>query len=209
MADVVASFAAAARRAREAGFEVAEVNAAHGYLLQSFLSPISNRRDDEFGGSLVNRARFVLEVVDAVRAVWPQERPVFLRISTTDWITEDPSDSREGWTVEDSIQLARWAREHGVDLLDLSSGGVEPVPIPSTRDYQTALAARIRAEASVTVAAVGRITEASWADELVRTSQADAVFIGRALLRDASWPNNAAAELGVRPRFVEQYDYVL
>lgn len=209
MTSLVASFAAAARRALDAGFEVVEVNAAHGYLLQSFLSPISNRRDDEFGGSLVNRARLVLEVVDAVRAVWPQELPLFLRISTTDWITENPSDGREGWTVEDSVHLARWVSERGVDLLDLSSGGVEPAPIPSTRDYQTALAARIRAEASVTVAAVGRIAEASWADELVRTNQADAVFIGRALLRDASWPNNAAAELGAMPRFVEQYDYVL
>ncbi|WP_193045927.1 NADH:flavin oxidoreductase/NADH oxidase [Mycolicibacterium baixiangningiae] len=209
MANLVASFASAARRALEAGFEVVEVNAAHGYLLQSFLSPISNRRTDEFGGSLVNRARFVLEVLDAVRAIWPQHMPVFLRISTTDWIAEDPADSREGWTVADSIQLALWAREHGVDLLDGSSGGVEPKPIPSARDYQTALAARIRSEASVAIAAVGRITEATWADELVRTGQADAVFIGRALLRDASWPNNAAAQLGVPPRFVEQYAYAL
>ncbi|GIE77343.1 NADH:flavin oxidoreductase [Actinoplanes philippinensis] len=209
IAGVVASFAAAARRALRAGFQVAEIHAAHGYLLSSFLSPASNHRDDEYGGSLANRARIVLEVIDAVRAVWPDELPVFLRISTTDWITEDTRHDRRGWTVEDSVELARLAGEHGVDLIDASSGGVEPAPVPDRRDYQTALAARVRDEAKVTVGAVGRITEPGWAEELLTTGQADAVFLGRALLRDPSWPNHAAVALGATPRFLEQYGYAV
>jgi 2,4-dienoyl-CoA reductase-like NADH-dependent reductase (Old Yellow Enzyme family) len=209
IADLVESFAAATHRALEAGFEVVEIHAAHGYLLHSFLSPLSNQRGDEYGGTLENRARLVLDVVDTVRAIWPANLPVFLRISTTDWITEDPSDGRRGWTVEDSIQLARWACGRGVDLIDGSSAGIEPAAIPHTRDYQTALTARVRSEAQVTVGAVGRITDPRWAEELVATGQTDAVFLGRALLRDASWPNNAAAILGAPPRFVEQYGYAL
>lgn len=209
IADIVASFAASARRALTAGFEVVEVHAAHGYLLHSFLSPASNQRQDQYGGTLENRARIVLEVVDAVRAVWPEDKPVFLRVSTTDWITEDDSHERQGWTVADTAQLARWAGEHGVDLVDGSSGGLEPAPIPRTRDYQTSLIAQVRAESGVPVAAVGRIDDPAWAEELVSTGQADAVFIGRALLRDASWPNNAATTLGANPRFVVEYDYAL
>lgn len=207
--DVVDAFAQAARRALDAGYEVVEIHAAHGYLLHSFLSPISNQRTDEYGGSLENRSRIVLAIVDAVRKVWPADRPVFLRVSTTDWINENPSDERDAWGVDDTVQLSGWAFEHGVDLVDCSSGGTEPTPIPQSRDYQTINAARVRTEALVPVAAVGRIDDPVWADELVGSGQADAVFIGRALLRDASWVNNAALTLGVQPRFIEQYDYTL
>lgn len=209
IAEVVASFARSARLAREAGFDVVEVHAAHGYLLHSFLSPVSNTRDDHYGGSLENRARLVLEVIDAVRKEWPQDNPVFLRVSTTDWITESAQDDREAWTLEDTIQLAQWARERGIDLLDASSGGLVPVDIPETRDYQVTKAAAVRREVGLPVAAVGRISDPGWADELVRDSVVDAVFIGRALLKDASWANNAAEKLGQKPRFVAQYDYAL
>jgi 2,4-dienoyl-CoA reductase-like NADH-dependent reductase (Old Yellow Enzyme family) len=202
IAELVASFAAAARRALTAGFRVAEIHGAHGYLINSFLSPVSNPRDDEYGGSLENRARLVLEVIDAVRSVWPGDLPVFLRISTTDWL-------ENGWSVDDSIRLAGLAHDHGVDLIDASSGGVEPAPVPADRDYQTALAARLRAGSKVAVGAVGRITEPEWAEELLATGQADATFIGRALLRDPSWANHAAAVLGATPRFLEQYEYAL
>lgn len=207
--ELVQSFADSARRALLAGFQVVEIHAAHGYLLHSFLSPASNRRQDQFGGSLENRARIVLEVIDAVRAIWPEDLPLFLRISTTDWISEDDSNDRQGWTVTDSIQLSRWAGERGVDLIDGSSGGLEPAPIPHTRDYQTALAAQVRSESALPVAAVGRIDDPQWAQELVSSGQADAIFLGRALLRDASWPNNAAVALGASPRFIVQYDYAL
>ena len=206
---VVDAFAQSARRALHAGFEVVEIHAAHGYLLHSFLSPVSNQREDEYGGSLENRCRIVLDIIDAVRQVWPSDRPVFLRVSTTDWINENPDDEREAWGVEDTVQLVGWALQHGIDLVDCSSGGTEPTPIPNSRDYQTANAARVRAEAGVPVAAVGRISDPIWAEELVSGGHADAVFIGRALLRDASWVNNAAIALGAQPRFVEQYDYAL
>ncbi|GLY03929.1 MULTISPECIES: NADH:flavin oxidoreductase/NADH oxidase [Actinoplanes] len=203
IAGVVEAFAQAARRAHDAGFQVAEVHAAHGYLLHEFLSPLSNTRDDQYGGSLANRARLLLEVIDVVRAAWPADRPVLLRVSTTDW-------TEGGWTVEDTIQVTRWAREHGVDLVDASSGGLVPATIPDTRDYQTSIAARLRAEAGdVPVGAVGRITDAAWADELITTGQADVVLLGRALLDDPSWPNRAARELGAQPRFLEQYAYAV
>jgi 2,4-dienoyl-CoA reductase-like NADH-dependent reductase (Old Yellow Enzyme family) len=202
IAELVASFADAARRALAAGFRVAEIHGAHGYLINSFLSPVSNLRDDDYGGGLENRARLVLEVIDAVRSVWPESLPVFLRISTTDWLDH-------GWTLDDSVRLAGLAHDHGVDLIDASSGGVEPARVPADRDYQTALAARLRAESKVAVGAVGRITEPEWAEELLATGQADATFIGRALLRDPSWANHAATTLGATPRFLEQYGYAL
>ncbi|WP_353713555.1 NADH:flavin oxidoreductase/NADH oxidase [Arthrobacter sp. K5] len=209
IADVVSSFAHSARLANQAGFEVVEIHAAHGYLLHSFLSPVSNLRDDEYGGSLENRARLVLAVIDAVRAVWPEGRPVFLRVSTTDWINENPDDDRRAWSVEDTVHLAGWAKERGIDLVDASSGGLEPALIPESRDYQVDKAAQVRARSGVPVAAVGRISDPEWAAELIRDDAADAVFIGRALLRDASWTNNAAAALGAQPRFLHQYDYAL
>ncbi|MGO1976484.1 NADH:flavin oxidoreductase/NADH oxidase [Brachybacterium tyrofermentans] len=209
IAAVVTSFADAARRALEAGFQVAEIHAAHGYLLHSFLSPLANQRTDEYGGDLAGRARLVLEVIDAVREVWPQDQPVFLRISTTDWVEENPEDARESWTYEQSAQLAAWAGEHGVDLVDASSGGSDVVPIPHEEDYQTRYAARLSRDTDVQVAAVGRVKNAARADQLIRDGEADAVFVGREMLRDPSWANHAARELGTTPRFIEQYAYAL
>lgn len=206
---VVAAWANAARRAQEAGYEVVEIHAAHGYLLHSFLSPLSNNRTDNYGGSLENRARIVLEVLDAVRSVWPEDKPMFLRISTTDWVAEDVDDGREAWELEDSIVLSRWAREHGADLIDASSGALVPAKIPHREDYQTRNAALLRAASGTLVAAVGRIADPAVAQELLANGSADAVFIGRALLRDASWANNAASALGARGRFIPQYDYAV
>lgn len=206
---VVQAFADAARRAEVAGFDVVEIHAAHGYLLHSFLSPVANRRTDQYGGSLANRARIVLEVIDAVRAVWPADKPVFLRVSTTDWIEENPDDDRDSWTLDQTIQLSRWAAERGVDLIDASSGGVDVVPIPRDRDYQTSRAEAVRTATGLPVVAVGRIESPQFAEELVSSAKADAVFVGRALLRNPSWANAAALELGVNPRFIEQYAYTL
>lgn len=207
--EVVQQFAGAAVRADQAGFDVVEIHAAHGYLLHNFLSPISNKRTDSYGGSLENRARIVLEVIDAIRAVWPEEKPVFMRISTTDWVEENPQDDRESWTLSQSRQLALWASERGVDLIDASSGGLDIVPIPHDRDYQTAKAADLHASTGVTVAAVGRIDDAQTAHNLVDSGDVNAVFLGRPLLKDPSWANQAALALGAEPRYVRQYDYVL
>ncbi|MGO3885212.1 MAG: NADH:flavin oxidoreductase/NADH oxidase [Mycetocola sp.] len=209
IAQVVQQFADAARRADAAGFVVAEVHAAHGYLLHQFLSPLSNTRTDEFGGSFENRIRLVVQVIDAVRAAWPEDRPVLLRISSTDWVEENPEDQREAWTVEQSTRLARIAAEHGVDLVDVSSGGNDRVAIPDAIDYQTALAARVRAGAGVPVGAVGRITDAEQAQALLTDGHADVVLLGRALLANPSWPNDAARELGAAPRYLDQYAYAL
>lgn len=210
--DVVAAWAEAARRALAAGYQVVEIHAAHGYLLHSFLSPLSNTRTDGYGGSLENRARIVLEVLDAVRNVWPTDMPVFLRISSTDWVAENQESNgsvSDAWTLEDSIVLSRWAREHGADLIDASSGGLVPAKIPHRDDYQTFNAAALKASSGMAVAAVGRITDPVAAAQLLENGSADAVFIGRALLRDASWANNAAAVLGARGRFMHQYDYAV
>lgn len=197
---LVGAFAAAAARAGRAGFEVVELHAAHGYLVHEFLSPISNRRDDRWGGSFDNRIRLLLEIVRAVRHVWPDRQPLLVRLSTTDWM------SPSGWTVEDSIALARRLREEGVDLIDCSSGGIAPrVPVPAGPGYQVPNAARLRAEASIATAAVGLITSAAQAEQIVRTGQADMVFLARALLRDPYWPLHAAAELGDAIDWPSQY----
>jgi 2,4-dienoyl-CoA reductase-like NADH-dependent reductase (Old Yellow Enzyme family) len=209
IARIVEAFAQAARRALAAGFEVAEIHAAHGYLLHEFLSPLSNTRADGYGGSLENRARLLLEVVDAVRAVWPEDKPVFLRLSSTDWVAENPDDGRAAWTVEDSVRVAAWARDHGVDLVDCSSGGLIPAKVPADRGYQADRAARIRKEADVPAAAVGRIDDPEWAAELVASGQVDAVFLGRALLADPSWANHAAVTLGAAPRHIKQYAHAI
>lgn len=209
IAALVQAFAEAARRADAAGFDVVEIHAAHGYLLHSFLSPVANERGDEYGGSVQNRARIVLEVVDAVRAVWPSTKPLFLRVSTTDWIEENSDDIRESWTVDQTIQLSRWAAERGVDLIDASSGGIDIVQIPRDQDYQTRKAASVRAETGIPVAAVGRIDSPALAESLVSSGQVDAIFLGRPLLRNPSWANDAARELGTAPRFIEQYAYTL
>jgi len=191
IADVVAAFAAAARRSLEAGFDVLEIHAAHGYLLHQFLSPLSNLRADEYGGSFENRARLVLDVVDAVRSAVPQETPVLVRISATDW-------TDGGWTIEDSVRLAVLLREHGVDLVDVSTGGnVARAAIPVGPDYQVEFADRIRAEAGIATGAVGMITEPKQAEEIVARGSADVVLLARTLLRDPHWALRAAHELGV------------
>lgn len=199
---IVEAFAAAARRALAAGFEVVEVHGAHGYLIHEFLSPHSNHRTDAYGGPYENRVRFALEVVDAVRAVWPQELPVFFRISATDWLT----GGRPGWTVEDTVRFAKDLLAHGVDLLDTSSGGnVAGVRIPTEPGYQVPFAARVKAETDLAVGAVGLITEPRHAEEIIAFGQADAVLLGRELLRNPYWPNLAARELGAEPRWPAQY----
>jgi 2,4-dienoyl-CoA reductase-like NADH-dependent reductase (Old Yellow Enzyme family) len=197
--EVIAAFGRAARRAREAGFQVIEIHAAHGYLLQEFLSPVSNHREDCWGGSFENRIRLVCEVVAAVRSEWPDDRPLFARISSTDW-------AEGGWTVEDSIALARVLGRSGVDLLDCSSGGnVHGVRIPIGPGYQTPFAERIRREAGIATGAVGLITSPQQADHIIRTGQADLVLLARELLRDPYWPLRAATTLGVKVPWPAQY----
>jgi 2,4-dienoyl-CoA reductase-like NADH-dependent reductase (Old Yellow Enzyme family) len=193
-------FAMAARRALEAGFEVVEIHAAHGYLLHQFLSPISNQRIDEFGGSFDARARLPLAVVRAVRAAWPDRLPVFVRLSATDWVDG-------GWTLDDSIAFARRLRDEGVDLVDCSSGGLVPgAKIPSAPGYQVPFAAAIKREAAVATAAVGLITSPEQAEQIIATGQADAVMMARELLRNPYWPLVAARRLGVQPSWPPQYE---
>ncbi len=196
---VVGDFAAAARRAVEAGFDFIEIHAAHGYLLHEFLSPFSNQRTDEYGGSFENRVRALIEVVDAVRGALPDHLPLFVRISATDW-------ADGGWDIEQSVQLATLLKQHGVDLIDVSSGGLLPkVHMPIGPGYQTPFAARIRKEAGIPTAAVGLITEAAQADDIVRSGQADVVLLARELLRDPYWSLHAAAKLGARVSWPVQY----
>ncbi len=196
----VADFAAAARRARAAGFRVIEIHAAHGYLLNEFLSPLSNRRTDRYGGTFENRTRLVREIVEAIRRDWPDELPLFIRISATDY-------AEGGWTVEDSIALARLLAPLGVDLVDCSSGGLVPgVKIPVGPGYQVPFAARVKREAGVRTGAVGMITEAKQAEAIVGDGQADLVLLARQLLRDPYWPLHAADALGVDVPWPRQYD---
>lgn len=191
LAAVVADFRAAAERAMQAGFDVVEIHAAHGYLLHEFLSPLSNRRDDAYGGTLENRARLLREVVAAVRSAWPQPRPLFVRVSATDW-------AEGGWDIDECVELARWLKADGVDLIDCSSGGLVPhARIPLEPGYQVRFAARIRREADVATGAVGLITEARQAQEIVARGDADLVLLARELLRDPYFPRRAAKELGV------------
>jgi 2,4-dienoyl-CoA reductase-like NADH-dependent reductase (Old Yellow Enzyme family) len=187
---VVHAFAAGARRLLEAGGKIAEVHAAHGYLLHEFLSPLSNRRDDEYGGSFENRTRMVREVVDAIRAVWPERFPLWVRISATDW-------TDGGWTIEDSVALAAQLKERGVDLIDCSSGGNLPqAKIPLGPGYQVPFAERIRRETGIMTGAVGLITEPEQAEDIVHHGRADVVLLARQLLRDPYWPLHAAKALG-------------
>lgn len=199
LARVTAQFREAAVRAGRAGFDVIEIHAAHGYLLQEFLSPISNRRSDEYGGSLENRARLLLEVVDAIREVWPREHPLFVRISATDW-------TEGGWDLEQSVELAKLLRDRGVDLIDVSSGGnVAGAQIPVGPGYQTPFAAAIRAQTGILTGAVGMITEPAQAAGIVDAGQADLIFIAREFLRDPYWPLHAAAALGETSAWPVQY----
>ncbi|MBY8883000.1 NADH:flavin oxidoreductase/NADH oxidase [Actinacidiphila acidipaludis] len=192
IAETVEQFVAAARRALRAGFEVAELHGAHGYLIHQFLSPHSNHRTDGYGGPFENRIRFALEVVDAVRAVWPDELPLFFRVSATDWLPEG------GWTPDETVRLAKELLVRGVDLLDVSTGGnAAGVRIPVGPGYQVPFAARIKAETDLPVAAVGEITHARQAETILTTGQADAVLLARELLRQPTWPLQAARELGV------------
>lgn len=186
---VVQAFAAGAERALKAGFEVLELHGAHGYLIHEFLSPISNQRNDEYGGALENRMRFPLDVIRAVRSVWPERLPLFLRISATDWVAG-------GWSADDSVQLARAAAPLGVDLIDCSSGGTTArAAIPLAPGYQVPFAARIRREAGVLTAAVGLITEPTQADAIIREEHADMVLLAREFLREPYWPIKAAKVL--------------
>jgi len=189
--EVVAGFAAAARRALAAGFDLVEIHGAHGYLLHEFLSPLSNHRQDAYGGSFVGRTRLLLEVVDTVRGVLPEDTPLVVRMSATDW-------TEGGWDLEDSVRLGRLLGEHGVDLVDVSSGGnVARAAIPVGPGYQVDLARRVRAEAGIPTGAVGMITEPKQAEDIVASGAADVVLLARALLRDPHWPLRAAHELGV------------
>jgi 2,4-dienoyl-CoA reductase-like NADH-dependent reductase (Old Yellow Enzyme family) len=186
---IVEAFAASARRALAAGYRVIEIHAAHGYLLHEFLSPLSNRRTDRYGGSFENRTRLVREVVDAVRRAWPEGLPLFVRVSTTDW-------TDGGWDVPQTVELARTLKERGVDLVDCSSGGnVAGVKIPLGPGYQTPFAERIRREAGIATGTVGLITNSVQADHVIRSGQADLVLLAREMLRDPYWPMRAAREL--------------
>jgi 2,4-dienoyl-CoA reductase-like NADH-dependent reductase (Old Yellow Enzyme family) len=201
IAEIVGAFAETARRARRAGFRIAEIHAAHGYLLHEFLSPLSNRRNDGYGGDLAGRARALMEVIDAVRAEWPDELPLFVRLSCTDW-------APGGLTLDDSVALARMLRARGdVDLIDCSGGGLVPhQAIPSlSPGYQVPFAARIRAEAEIATGAVGLISSPELAAEIVANGRADIVLVARAVLANPAWPIQAAKALGVQPPLPPQY----
>jgi 2,4-dienoyl-CoA reductase-like NADH-dependent reductase (Old Yellow Enzyme family) len=196
---VRAQFREAAVRANRAGFDVIEIHSAHGYLLHEFLSPLSNRRLDEYGGSFENRARLLLEIVGEIRQVWPRERPLFVRISATDW-------TENGWDLQQSIRLAALLRDAGVDIIDVSSGGnVVGAPIPAGPGYQTPFAEAIRRETGILTGAVGMITDPAQAAHIVRTGQADLILIAREFLRDPYWPLHAAAALGESAAWPVQY----
>ena len=197
--NIVSAFAAAARRACEAGFGVIEIHAAHGYLIHEFLSPYSNRRTDAYGGSFENRTRILRETVAAVRDSWPERAPLFVRISATDWIDG-------GWDIQQSVELARQLKELGADLIDCSSGGnVLHAKVPVGPGYQTPFAEQIRREANILTGAVGMITSPVQAEHIIVTGQADAVIIARELLRDPYWPLRAARALGQPISWPVQY----
>ena len=196
---IIAAFVDAARRALDAGFQVIELHAAHGYLIHEFLSPLSNTRTDAYGGSFENRTRLLREIVAAVRGLWPADLPLLVRISATDWLDG-------GWTIVDSTALARALIPLGVDLIDCSSGGIAPgARIPVGPAYQTPFAEQIRRETGMPTGAVGLITDARQADEIIRSGRADIVLLAREMLRDPYFPLHAAKELGAEVRWPEQY----
>jgi len=197
---IVEDFRTAARRALAAGFQVVELHSAHGYLSHEFLSPFSNQRNDEYGGSLENRMRFPLRVAKAVREIWPEKWPVFVRISATDW-------KEGGWDLAQSIELCKRMKALGVDLIDVSSGGLLPgVKIPLGPGYQVRFAAAIRREAGIATGAVGLLTDPAQVETILSIEQADMVFLARELLRDPYWPRRAAQELGVKIKPPVQYE---
>lgn len=199
LAQIRAAFRGAALRALEAGFRWLELHAAHGYLLHSFLSPLSNHRADAHGGSFDNRVRFPMEVAREIRSVWPEELPLGVRLSCTDWV-------EGGWTPEETVELARRLAASGIDLIDCSSGGTSPdARVPVAPGYQVEFARQVRTLAKVPAAAVGLITEASQAEAVISEGRADIVLLGRAFLRDPYWALHAARELGVRPPVPPQY----
>jgi len=199
LAKVRADFVAATRRALTAGFDVVEVHAAHGYLLHEFLSPLSNTRTDGYGGDLAGRMRLVLEVVEDVRSVWPDDKPLLLRISASDW-------TDGGWTVEDSVALSKEAVVRGVDLVDCSSGGNVLATIPVGPGYQVPFASAVRSGAGVPTGAVGLITDPEQAEQVLAGGHADVVLLARELLRDPHWPLHAAAALGADVAWPVQYE---
>jgi 2,4-dienoyl-CoA reductase-like NADH-dependent reductase (Old Yellow Enzyme family) len=195
---VVSDFKAAARRALNAGFKIIEIHSAHGYLLQEFLSPLSNRRTDEYGGSFENRTLLLRQVIDAVKSVWPAENPLFVRISSTDW-------TEGGWTSEDSVHLAGILKEMGVDLIDCSSGGnIIDAKIPFSPGYQVRYSEAVR-KTGILTGAVGLITTAPQAESILQENKADLVLLGRELLRDPYFPLHAAKELGAEIIWPSQY----
>ena len=197
--NIVSAFANAARRACEAGFDVIEIHAAHGYLIHEFLSPLSNHRTDVYGDSFENRTRILREIVTAVRGTWPERAPLFVRISASDWVDG-------GWDIQQSVELARRLKELGADLIDCSSGGNVPhARIPVGPGYQTHFAEQIRREADILTGAVGMITSPVQAEHIIATGQADAVIIARELLRDPYWPLRAARELAQPVSWAVQY----
>lgn len=197
---IVADFRKAAKRALEAGFKVIELHGAHGYLIHEFLSPLSNFRTDEYGGSFENRIRFLTEIVEAVRSVWPDELPLFVRISATEWV-------ENGWTENDSVKLASTLKTKGVDLIDCSTGGnISGVRIPLKPMYQTGFAETIKKETGILTGAVGLITTAEEAESIIANNRADTVFMARELLRDPYFAHRAADELGMGATWPVQYE---
>lgn len=196
---IVTAFRDAALRADKAGFDFVEIHGAHGYLIHSFLSPLSNQRGDEYGGSFEGRVCFLLEIIRAVREVWPEHKPLGVRLSATDWVDG-------GWTIEDSIEAAKLLKAEGVDLIDCSSGGNAPrIQIPVGAGYQVPLAEAVRREADIPTAAVGLITQPMQADEIIRNGRADVILLARELLRDPYWPLHAAKMLGHEVPVPPQY----
>lgn len=197
---VKADFKAAAVRAHKAGFKVVEIHSAHGYLLHEFLSPLSNQRTDEYGGSFENRIRLLTEVVETVKEVWPADLPLFVRISATDW-------TEGGWTIEESVQLAQILKNQGVDLIDTSTGGnVAKANIPLKAGYQVEFAEAIKQQTGILTGAVGLITTAQQAEEILTAGQADLILIARELLRDPYFPLHAAHQLGAQIKWPVQYE---
>ncbi|WP_068469246.1 NADH:flavin oxidoreductase/NADH oxidase [Candidatus Protochlamydia phocaeensis] len=200
---VIQAFREAAIRAVKAGYDIIEIHSAHGYLLHEFLSPLSNKRTDEYGGSLENRMRLVCQIAQAIRSVIPQQMPLFVRLSATDWV-------EGGWEIQQSIELAKQLKPLGVDLIDVSSGGsVKHAKIPVGRNYQVPFAAAIREQAQILTGAVGLITDPQQANEIVTAGQADLVFIGREFLREPYWGLKAEQALNKEPKWPMQYGYAV